>query len=62
VNINRSSDARLVPISVAIANVATVCTPSVAQQHYRGLVSRPDVTVATPQRVTRVGGRDITPP
>jgi hypothetical protein len=30
VNINRSSDARLVPISVAIANVVAVCTPSVA--------------------------------
>ena len=30
-NINRSSDARLVPISVAIANAVAVCTPSVAQ-------------------------------
>ena len=29
-------------------------------EHYRGLVSRPDVTVAIPQRVTRVGGGYIT--
>ena len=59
VNINRPSDARLVPISVTITNVAAVCTPSVAQ-HTRHADPRALSRFRHPARPRFIGGG--TPP